>query len=533
MSATSTGIERLFTRLPPAQLAAVMSAFAGGGSKLERIAAVADVLRLSGQAWRDEVGLWIADLLAVEKLVPDAYTRWRPLVHHCMAVVASHISDARLAPKIVEQIELPAGTTPEVRLGLLIAKTPGLQKLGQVLARTRRLSRSLRTELQKLENGIADVTAAEIRALIVKQLSTSCLAAYQVELASELLSEASVSAVLEFTWLNPATGKRERGVFKVMKPHVPVCYAEDLSLLQYLAADLAARGREYYFASREVAETLDEVRLLLEREVDFRREQATLAEVHRVYRRSGAHAPRPIPELSTDTITAMSLERGVKVTDAFRRSPLRRQRIAGQIVAALLADPIFSPEENAVFHADPHAGNLLYDESRGELIVLDWALTGRLTREERRHLARLIVMMTMRDAAGVRAAIHALSRGQLSAQRHDAEIIDKSVESFFQCLPHACSLGAIDAMRLLDRIGVEGVRFPGALVLIRKVIFTLGGVLCDVAGEGVRIDTIVAREFFARWIRQFGALPAPFGLSDLIAVQRSLFCYATGLWAWA
>jgi ubiquinone biosynthesis protein len=186
-----------------------------------------------------------------------------------------------------------------------------------------------------------------------------------------------------------------------------------------------------------------------------------------------------------------------------------------------------------VFHADPHAGNLLYNERRGELIVLDWALTGRLAREERRHLARLILMMTMRDAAGVRASIHALSRSEASAQRHDGEIIDRTVEAFFKALPHACSLGAIDAMRLLDRIGVEGVRFPGALVLIRKVIFTLDGVLGDIAGDSVRIDTIVAREFLVRWIRQLGALPAPFGVRDLLAVQRSVFNYATGLWAWA
>jgi ubiquinone biosynthesis protein len=347
-----------------------------------------------------------------------------------------------------------------------------------------------------------------------------------------LLSEASVSAVLEFSWLNPSTGRREAGVFKVMKPHVPECYAEDLSLLQYLAEDLAARGREYYFASREVAETLQEVRLLLEREVDFRREQATLAEVHRVYRRSGAHAPRPIPELSTDTITAMSLERGVKVTEAFPHSPLRRQRVAGQIVAAVLADAMFSPEENAVFHADPHAGNLLYDEARGELIVLDWALTGRLSRDERRQLTRLIIMMTMRDAGGVRAAIHALSRSERTSRRYDAGTIDECVNKWFDALPHACSLGAIDAMRLLDRIGVEGVRFPGALVLMRKVIFTLDGVLRDVAGRQVRLDSIITREFLARWIRQYGTLPDPFRLTDLLAVQRSVLRYATGLWAW-
>jgi ubiquinone biosynthesis protein len=522
---------RLLSKLPPAGVPGLFDAFAGEHPTHVRVSAVEDLLRAGGQEWRNEVGIWIADLLAVDQLVPAAYKRWRPLVHHSMAFVASHISDARLAPKIVEQFELPPDTPAEVRVGKLIARTPGLQKLGQVLARARGLSPSLRKELQKLENGIADVSAGEVRSLVVHQLDR-CIDAYRVELASDLLSEASVSAILEFTWLNPTTGKREEGVFKVMKPHVPSCYAEDLWLLQQLAADLAVRTREYYFASRQVTETLDEVRLLLEREVDFRREQATLAEVGRVYRGGGAHAPKPIPQLCTDTITAMSVERGVKVTDAFRRSPLARRRIATQIVQSLLANPVFSSEESAVFHADPHAGNLLYNERKRELIVLDWALTGRLSREERRQAARMIVMMAFRDSGGVRCAIQALSRSWAGQPQGSAEIIDRCVNDFFGKLPHACSLGAIDAMRLLDRIAAEGVRLPTSLLLMRKVIFTLDGVLADIAGGEIRIDAIIAGEFVSRWLKQFGRFPAPFSLADYLAMQRSAFLYATGLWSW-
>jgi ubiquinone biosynthesis protein len=527
----SAQLQALLLTIPPSQLENVIGAFAEDTSSDERAAAVAEVLRTSGDTWRAEVGSWVADLLCVEQLVPEAFAHWRPLVHDAMAFVASHISDARLAPKIVEQAELPPDTPAEVRLGLVIAKTPGLQKLGQVLARTRRLSPSLRHELQKLENGICDVAVPEIHAIVVHELGPSA-AAYHVELASELLSEASVSAILEFTWLNPGSGKRERGVFKVMKPHVPHCYAEDLRLLRDLAGYLGSNSTRYSFASREVVDTLEEVRLLLEREVDFRREQATLAEVRRVYRRPGAHAPKCIPELSSDIVTAMSLERGAKVTAACRSNPFLRRRIAARIVEALIADPIFSPEEDAVFHADPHAGNLLYNEMTNELVVLDWALTGRLSRDERRQVARLIVMMTFRDVAGVRSAITALSRGAPGTWRTNIDMIDRCVDAYFSSLPHACSLGPLDAMRLLDAIGLEGVRFPGSLVLIRKVLFTLDGVLRDVAGDEIRMDAIIARDFVARWFRQFGSLPAPFGFTDYLAMQRSAFRYVTGLWAW-
>jgi predicted unusual protein kinase regulating ubiquinone biosynthesis (AarF/ABC1/UbiB family) len=522
--------QRLFAALPPEDTGALLATFSNGGDG--RVEAVSQVLRTAGQKWRNEIGEWIATLLSVESLVPEAYVEWRPLVHDSMAFVASHISDGRLAPKVVEQIELPPDTSPETRLGLVIARTPGLQKLGQVLARTRRLSPSLRRELQKLENGISDVDPTAVREIVRRELA-SCIDAYKVRLASKLLSEASVSAILGFTWENPSTGRREEGVFKVMKPHIPICYPEDLRLLQELAEYLANKGREYGISLREVVDTLDEVRMLLEREVDFRREQATLAEVNRLHVRRGTHAPRPIPELCTDTITAMSVERGVKVTDAFRDDPPARRRLATQIIKSLIADPIFSEEQNAMFHADPHAGNLLVDERTGELIVLDWALTGRLTLEQRRQVARLMMAVTFRDTARVAQAVRALSLGAGSDRgRNSAAIIDESVQEYLAGLPLVCSPGPIDAMRLLDQIGLKGVRFPGCLVLIRKVLFTLDGVLHDVAGEHVRMENVISSEFVSRLLTGKGKLPPPFRCTDFLSAQRSAVLYATGLWSW-
>ena len=126
-------------------------------------------------------------------------------------------------------------------------------------------------------------------------------------------------------------------------------------------------------------------RLMLQHELDFTREQATLVEARQAYRASiGIRVPRLIRPLSTSRITAMSEESGVKVTDAFRRSPLRRTRVAEKLVEAILAVPLFSRAQDAIFHADPHAGNLLYDEANRELIVLDWALAERLSLESRR-----------------------------------------------------------------------------------------------------------------------------------------------------
>jgi ubiquinone biosynthesis protein len=51
------------------------------------------------------------------------------------------------------------------------------------------------------------------------------------------------------------------------------------------------------------------------------------------------------------------------------------------LIEALIAVPLSARGERSIFHADPHAGNLLYDEPTGELVLLDWALTESLTRD--------------------------------------------------------------------------------------------------------------------------------------------------------
>lgn len=192
-----------------------------------------------------------------------------------------------------------------------------------------------------------------------------------------------------------------------------------------------------------------------------------------------------------------------------------------------------SDEEEAIFHADPHAGNLLYNEETKELIILDWALTGKLSRTDRRYVARLIVMMTFRDATGVRDAIRHLSRSASGPNAAYESTIDECVARFFTRLPFVYSPGALDAMRLLDQIGLEGVKFPTSLILIWKVLFTLDGVLNDIAGSDVRIDAVVSRDFVTRWLRQFGSIPPPFRIVDLLAAQRSALYYVTGLWSWS
>jgi ubiquinone biosynthesis protein len=496
----------------------------------EKIHAVQAALESEdGKFWREELGKWTICVVPVELLVPKVHQEWRPLVREAMLFVVSRLSASRLAPKVVEQMGLPLDTSAEIRLLRFIAKAPGLQKIGQVLARNRDLHPRLRRALTELENGISDVTVEEIRSIIRRELSSQ-IESYAIRIEAAIHSEASVSAVVGFTWRNPASPRRERGVFKVLKPHIANCYAEDMKILGELAQHLARKHRAAGIQLGHLAETLTEIRLLLQREVDFPREQATLANALSEYRSlRGVRVPRLIPLLSTATITALTFERGRKVTEVHALPSKLRVNVAERLAKALLTVPALSLHEDSIFHADPHAGNLLYDRRRDELVILDWALTDRLTRKQRENVIMLVLMMVLRDANGMSKAIEELCQLPAAKDRMPAPGIREHVERFLDKLPLTELPGPMDAMRLLDEIALEGTHFPSALLMFRKASFTLQGVVEDVAGSRVPLDSLMARHALANWKDTVAGLFALLSARDWMALEWSALTYSSRL----
>jgi ubiquinone biosynthesis protein len=526
-----SAIEAYLRTIPPAQLrAALTTLLPPNTTPAQRVASIEEALRSpAGRSVRDAIARWIVEqIVPVEALVPKAYANWRPAVRDCMTFVVSRLSAPRLAPKLLEQVELPPDTSPERRLLLLIAKVPGLQKLGQVIARNRHLGPALRNALAKLENGIRDVRPHDMVALIRLQLGDR-IDAFEVNIKPAILSEASVSAVVPFTWRNPQTGKREPGVFKVLKPHIPACFAEDMEFLHDLAQWFGVHHRDYRFPPRLIPDTFKKVRRLLQHEVNFVREQKTLLEAQALYcSMRGVRVPRLIKPLCTPGITAMSREVGVKVTNAaVRMSAAQRNHLAGQLIEALIAVPLLASHREATFHGDPHAGNLLYDRKRGELIIVDWALRERLSRDQRRHLALLFVMVTLRDPVGACRQVEALAQYRPRRNSREAQVIRACVTWMIEHVPLRRLPSAADTVGLLEKIALRGVRFPASLIMLSKVLLTLDGILQDVGGSAGTGS--IARHLAQHWLWNRAAFRSPIRPADLLRVQCSTLLYGSRL----
>src|SRR5208282_2405545 len=109
------------------------------------------------------------------------------------------------------------------------------------------------------------------------------------------------------------------------------------------------RHHTYGFPSDLLPDTFRKVRRLLRHEVNFPREQKTLLEAWNLYRNmKGVRIPRLIQPLCTSRITALTEEKGIKVTSAAARLPAsRRKKVAEQLIEALVAVPLLASQENA------------------------------------------------------------------------------------------------------------------------------------------------------------------------------------------
>ncbi len=481
---------------------------------------------VAGHEFRREVVHWIVQLLSVERLVPQTYAEWRPVVCEAMLYFGSHLSTPRFVPKLIEQLELAPDTLPEIRLLRLIAKVPALQKLGQVIARNRHLHPSVRRVLTQLENGISDVTIDEIRKIIVQELGPK-LERYAVEIEGRIFSEASVSAVVRLTWYNPERRQREDGVFKVLKPYIGEYFDEEMDLLARLAKHLGLKHEEYGFAEHVLSDTFNDVRRLLQHEVRFRREQLHLGEASHLYSSCAAiRIPMVIRPLCTSTITALTFERGEKITKAAGRVPKwRRPQIAGQLIEAVIAIPLLAPGRKAIVHADPHAGNLLFRNQTGTLTLLDWALTAHIDEKQRRQLAMLFLMILLRDQEGVCTAIEVLSREGKKRSASQSRIIREQVRQFFGEQSWLRLPQAVDVMDLLERIAWQGVRLPSNLIMLRKAVFTLDGILHELAGPNAGMELVIARRLLYQWLKSPTKMGWPLSVRDWFAVYWSALFY--------
>ncbi|TVR98120.1 MAG: AarF/ABC1/UbiB kinase family protein [Rhodospirillales bacterium] len=441
---------------------------------------------------------WLAfcDSLDLGAVVPERFERYRPAILHGIAHFLANLAPERTVEILAAQADLPEDAGPHERLVAIARQCPALHKLGQVLARDRRLPLQLRLLLQHLESMQASQPRTDIMAALERELGP--LAALGITVDAGPIAEASVAVVVPVRWTDDAAHER-RGVMKVLKPGIEARLEEELALLQQVGALLDDRCHQYGLPEIAYEATFARVRELLSLEVDLRREQAHLVRARADYAKLKTVIVPELHPFCTARLTAMERIDGRKVTEVASLTAKARRRLAHVIVEALIARPIWARGPDAMFHADPHAGNLLATDD-GRIGILDWSLVGHLSKDDRVNLSQILTGAMTADPGAIVQAVTGLAGGAV-----DGAVLEKVVRTHLAGRGSRPWPGLSWLVDLMDDVVTKArAHFRADLLAFRKVLQTLEGVIADVSEE-CHPDVVLAASFLRRLALEWGS----------------------------
>lgn len=380
------------------------------------------------------------------------------------------------------------------RLTILAHDSPVLHKLGQILARNQRLAPALRRELQQLEWLHSTLTRTDIEAALMQEIGP--LRDHAIRLADAPLAEASVAVVIPFARLEGHPGRNDppcEAVFKLLKPGIEERLRLELTLLAEVGALLDEQRSRLAILPLEYEDTFGQVSRSLSDEIRLDLEQRNLGEAADCFADQPlVHIPRLLAPC-TPRLTAMERIHGRKLDPGLIDSPAASRQLAELTVRTLLVHPLLTSAATGFFHGDPHAGNLLATKD-GRLGVLDWCLAGRLDAPSRRLMSRI----TLAAMTGQRQRIARLLEQLAVEPITDPAALRAAIDHSLAGWPPGRLPGFSWLVGLLDAVTLEArVRFSPDLLLFRKSLLTLMGVIAELSGDADCLDTVMLREFVA------------------------------------
>ena len=376
--------------------------------------------------------------------------------------------------------QLPAGR----RLCKLLEELgPTYIKLGQMLStRPDLMPRHFADELATLQDNVPPFPGAEARAVVDEEFGRP-LEDIFIEFSPEPVASASIAQV------HSARMRDGRKVaVKIMRPGIEQTLRSDINILYTLAELLEGQVELGLATPKGIVEAFDRA---ISQEVDFRIEANNAQEFASALEDlQGVRVPQVHRQFTTRRVLTLDWVDGTKLT-RLRETAADADRVMERLVEATY-EQIFVA---GFFHADPHPGNLLVDDT-STLTYLDFGLMGRITPEMRDTLEAIFVAVIFRDPD---AAARTLYRAGTSEGRVDLRAlsgeIDEQLERYAGTTMAEQDTSQI-ALEMIDLARRHGLRLPQEYAILARTEVALDGIARSMVPDWDMVEAV--RPYAAR-----------------------------------
>jgi ubiquinone biosynthesis protein len=357
------------------------------------------------------------------------------------------------------------------------------------------LAPEYRHALQGLEAGIRTMNGEEVAQFITTDIGKSQIDKWQMQFADKLAGEASVGATILASGVPPGTNARRKMICKIVKPYVLVYMPEDLAIIDGLAEYFTVNHDFYNLGTMPLVEIFREIRKALTNEINIVAEQKNFIRAREYYRGSKKVVVPEIYPISTTHVTVMEFMQGEKITSAFKGDQRQRSIMAARLSEVMTGDVIFSKKPDAIFHGDPHPGNVYHvtndPANPYKIALIDWGLMGVFPRADRRALLQLLIAAGMSDAKRLRANVGGLIEGGLPNDPAKLQKIDALVAEVLKPKP---GYGSFDVLGdLLGGLIEQGYATKFDLNIFIKSQATIAGELVEL-DPTLKQDDLVTKQ---------------------------------------
>lgn len=240
-----------------------------------------------------------------------------------------------------------------------------------------------------------------------------------------------------------------------------------------------------------------ELKSVIGRELDFNKELETVNHFrNRFMEFPNLKIPEVYPELSTSQVLVMEWVDGTRITDVdfLDKNSIDKEELAKRLMR------IFIPQwlEAGIFHADPHAGNVMVSPD-GTIILLDFGMVGEISKKDAENFQDLIQAILVKNYTKSADILMDLGFLLPEADRKAVGILLKEALSF-----DVKELKEKDLFKVKKELNeiVKSlpIQVPTRFVFLGRSFVTIEGMLLTISPDQEILD--IAKPAFVDWLNQ-------------------------------